>query len=179
MKRKEFIKRSAIGLSVSLIAPSAFASTSSESKISKMAAKVIRSAEGKKVNVIGDNMTFKLTGEDTGGQFSLMQEYNEPGVGVPLHVHEHEDEIFKVLEGEIEMEVGDTKTVLRAGDIGFGPRGVPHAWRVVGTQKARVDLSIFPAGLENMFMELGQLPAGPPDFAKVTEICGRYGVRFV
>ena len=30
-----------------------------------------------------------------------------------------------------------------------------------------------------MFEELNNLPAGPPDFAKVGEICGRYEIDFV
>jgi len=38
---------------------------------------------------------------------------------------------------------------------------------------------VFPAGIEDMFEELGALPPGPPDFPKVAEICGRYGVKFV
>lgn len=166
-----------MGIGISLVAPKVLASQKGSS-IPDMKAKVIRSPEGKKVNVIGDNVTFKLTGEDTQDQFTLIQEYNDPGTGIPLHVHEREDEVFKVLEGEVEITVGDQKMILSAGDVGFAPRGIPHAWKVVGTQKARVDVSIFPAGIEGMFLELSDLPAGPPDLAKVGEICGRYGVKF-
>jgi len=46
-------------------------------------------------------------------------------------------------------------------------------------KKAKVDLSIFPAGIENMFVELSKLPPGPPDMKTVSEICGTYGIKFL
>lgn len=70
-------------------------------------------------------------------------------------------------------------TVLKEGDTAFAPKNVPHAWKVVGTEKARMITSAFPAGIEDMFEELAEMPVGPPDFEKVTEICGRYGINFV
>ena len=48
-----------------------------------------------------------------------------------------------------------------------------------GDSKAKVILSVFPSGIEHMFEELGALPQGPPDFPKVAEICGRYGINFI
>ena len=188
MKRKEFLRNAMAASVVTMISPLTSSCQSANSALpdkvataenNSVAAKVIRNTEGKKVNVIGDQMTFKLTGKDTNGQFTLIEEFNDPGVGIPLHVHEHEDEVFKVLEGEMELVVDGKTTILKAGDIGYGPRGIPHAWRIVGEQKAKVILTVFPSGIEVMFEELGQLPAGPPDLAKVGEICGRYGIRFV
>ena len=131
------------------------------------------------MNVLGDNQNIKLTGADTNGQYTLIEQNNEPGVGIPPHVHENEDEVFQVLSGQVEMNVGDKTTTLQAGDLIFCPKGVPHSWKVVGEEKARAMLSIFPAGLEGMFRELAELPAGPPDMEKVTAICGKYNLKFV
>jgi len=131
------------------------------------------------LNVLGDNQNIKLTGADTNGQYTLIEQNNEPGVGIPPHVHENEDEVFQVLSGQVEMNVGDKTTILLAGDLIFCPKGVPHSWKVVGEEKARAMLSIFPAGLEGMFKELAELPAGPPDMEKVTAICGKYNLKFV
>ena len=61
----------------------------------------------------------------------------------------------------------------------FLPRNVPHAFVTVGPGITRSTVSAFPAGIELMFYELGGLPPGPPDMAKVLEICGRYGIRFI
>jgi quercetin dioxygenase-like cupin family protein len=76
------------------------------------------------------------------------------------------------------MVDGDV-SVLKAGDIAFAPRNVAHAWKVVGDEKGQMIVSAFPAGIDVMFEELSQLPAGPPNFAKVTEIYGRFGMEFV
>jgi len=141
--------------------------------------KIVKNDAGHKLNVMGDNQLIKLSAKDTNGQFSLIEQNNTPGVGIPPHVHENEDEVFHVLSGKVEMIVGEELTTLSTGDMIFCPKGIPHSWRVVGEEKARAMLSIFPAGLEEMFEELSKLPAGPPDLEKVSEICGKYKLRFV
>ena len=178
MKRNDFLKlTAAMGTAVLTLPSSLIAST--RKIINDLKPKIVRNGEGKVVNVIGDKQTFKLTGNDTNGLFTLIEEENEPGTGIPPHVHENEDEVFKVIEGEMELTVGGKTTILKAGDLAFGPRGVPHSWKIIGDSKAKVILSVFPSGIEDMFEELGALPPGPPDFPKVAEICGRYGVRFI
>ena len=177
MNRQEFLKNS-LATGIAITATPVLLSSLQMPRF-KLEPKVIRANEGKTINVIGDLQTFKLTGEDTNGQFTLIEEENAPGTSIPLHVHENEDEIFKVIEGEMEITVGDTTTILKAGDLAFGPRGIPHTWKIVGDKNAKVILSIFPSGIENMFEELGALPPGPPDFLKVAEICGRYGITFL
>lgn len=178
MKRNDFIKTATFFSSSFLVIPKVIGSAGKAIK-EKLSPKIVRSEEGKTINVLGDMQTIKLTGKDTNGLFTLIEEENVPGTGIPLHVHENEDEVFKVLEGEMELTVGDITTVLKAGDIGFGPRGVPHTWKIIGDKKAKVILSVFPSGIEVMFEELSSLPPGPPDFPKVAEICGRYGVSFI
>ena len=178
MYRKDFIKLTAALSAVVIAVPNSLMA-STKRIINRLSPKIVRSDEGKIINVIGDWQTFKLTGKDTNGLFTLIEEENEPGAGIPLHVHDNEDEVFKVIEGEMELTVGDKTTILKAGDLAFGPRGIPHSWKIVGNSKAKVILSVFPAGIEDMFEELGKLPAGPPDFPKITEICGRYGVKFI
>jgi quercetin dioxygenase-like cupin family protein len=184
MKRKDFLKSTAVGigaLSVLSMINACNDETNSHPSKSKelQKPKIVKESEGNKLNVLGDHQNIKLTGEDTNGQYTLIEQMNEPGVGIPPHVHENEDEVFQVLSGEVEMSIGDKKTILRAGDLIFCPKGIPHSWKVVGNEKAKAMLSIFPAGLENMFKELADLPSGPPDMTKVTEICGKYNLQFV
>jgi quercetin dioxygenase-like cupin family protein len=190
MDRKKFIRSTAFGIGAFTLIPLANAcksesknenaDESSKTEVSALQKpKIIKNSEGKVLNVLGDNQNIKLTGEDTNGQYTLIEQNNEPGIGIPPHVHENEDEVFQVLEGQVEMSIGDKMTTLNAGDIIFCPKGVPHSWKIVGQEKARSMLSIFPAGLEGMFKELSELPAGPPDMEKVSEICGKYKLRFV
>lgn len=144
-----------------------------------MKEKIILKKEGQKLNILGDHQQIKLTGKDTNELYLAIYQDNEPNTQIPMHIHQNEDEVYHLLQGEVEFTVGDKKSVLKSGDIIYLPRNIPHMWKVVGTVNAKVYLNIFPAGLENMFEELNKLPAGPPDFVKVSEICERYGIKIV
>lgn len=181
MDRKKFIQTSGFWIGLGLIPGIAF----SQQRIDKGEAslhlnpKIIKDEEGEVLNVIGDVQTHKLVGSDTSNQIVEWVDNLEPGVGIPPHIHTREDEIFRVIKGQIEIMVGGKNTVLNAGDIAFAPKNIPHAWKVVGTEKAKMMTSAFPAGIEKMFEELAELPPGPPDFEQVAKICGNHGVTFV
>src|SRR5436190_14094106 len=73
------------------------------------------SGEGKVVGVLRDQSTFKVTSEETGGAYAILEQKIPPGHGPPLHVHRHETEIFYVLEGEFEITIGEQKVTAAAG----------------------------------------------------------------
>ncbi|MFD2784453.1 cupin domain-containing protein [Hymenobacter rubripertinctus] len=141
--------------------------------------KIVLKDEGQKLNILGDHQQIKLTGKDTNGRFLAIYQDNSPNTQIPMHVHQNEDEVYKIVEGEVEFTVGEKKSVLKSGDTIFLPKNIPHAWKVVGKSNAKVYLDIFPSGLEDMFEELSKLPAGPPDFPQIAVICRRYGISFV
>jgi quercetin dioxygenase-like cupin family protein len=141
--------------------------------------KLVPAAAGTALTVLGDPVLLKLTGQDTNAQFTLTEQVNEPGTGLPLHLHTRHDETFLVLEGRVEFMLGPDTILVEAGGLAHAPRHVAHGFRVVSATPARLLIYISPAGLESMFQELSQLPAGPPDMAQVTAICSRYGVAFL
>lgn len=130
------------------------------------------------LTVLADKQIIRLSGEETGGVYTLIEQYNPPGVSVPPHVHEREDETFHVIEGAVEFTVYGKPVLATAGTTVFVPRGVPHSFKFVGEPTSKVLLFISPAGIEKMFRELSKLPPGPPDMAQLGEICSRYGIRF-
>lgn len=140
---------------------------------------VVRVNQGTEINVLGDNQQIKLTGNETNGQLTVIIQELPAGIFVPKHVHQFEDENFQVMEGEVEFEIGNDTVTLKSGDMIYLPKNQPHAIRNSGSVTAKVRLNIVPAGLEEMFKELNDLPSGEPDLQKVTEICGKYGVSFV
>lgn len=90
---------------------------------------------------------YKLEGD--GGErlrFTIFEE-NEP-VDTPLHVHENEDELFYVLEGQHLFQVGDQEFRADPGALVFAPRGVPHAQRRVAPRTGRILVLTSPAGFE-------------------------------
>lgn len=138
--------------------------------------------------VLGDNHFVRVSGAQTNGLYTVIEQVNHPGVGVPMHYHENEDETFHVMEGKVEYQLADRKVLGTPGTTVFLPRRVPHAFRFVEGAPARVLLIVSPAKLEKMFDELAALPAPgapgtpggpPPDMARIVAICARYGVRMV
>jgi quercetin dioxygenase-like cupin family protein len=82
--------------------------------------------------------TWKATAEETGGAFLLFEDRLEQGKVTPLHVHPESDETMIVLDGEILMHLDGVEHVIAAGGIAIAPRGVPHAFKVVGPDGTRL-----------------------------------------
>ncbi len=179
MDRKQFIKTSGLGLGIALTSPVAINKNAPQKATATLEPKIVKEGSGEVLNVIGDVQTHKLLGSETDNQIVEWVDNVDPGVGIPPHVHTLEDEIFRVVRGEVEITVDGKATVLKEGDIAFAPKNVSHSWKVVGTKKAKMITSAFPAGIEKMFRELAKLPPGPPDFENVAKICGDHGITFV
>src|SRR6267143_7270868 len=54
------------------------------------------------ISVAGGTYTILVTGEETGGRYSLIDMLVPPGGGPPPHRHDFE-EMFTILDGEIEL----------------------------------------------------------------------------
>ena len=181
MNRKQFIKKAGVGMGC-IVVPSSDKRLSTNSKRevpANLDPKVVKEGEGEVLNVLGDIQTHKILGSDTNNQIIEWIDDVSPGVGIPPHIHTNEDEIFRVIKGQVEIMVDGKTTTLHAGDIVFAPKNVPHAWTVVGAEPARMITSAFPAGIEKMFEELAALSPGPPDFEKVSKICSDHGITFL
>ena len=61
--------------------------------------------------VVGDTYTVLLSGDQTDGRFAMLDMLIPPGGGPPPHCHDIE-ECFRVLEGSIEVRVGNAPPVL-------------------------------------------------------------------
>src|SRR6266700_7587495 len=66
------------------------------------------------VSVVGDTYTILLTGEETGGRYTLIDMHVPPNGGPPPHRHDFE-EMFTVLDGEIELTFRDQTQRASAG----------------------------------------------------------------
>jgi mannose-6-phosphate isomerase-like protein (cupin superfamily) len=99
----------------------------------------------------------KASAADTNGQYSLLEITAPAGLEAPLHVHYHEDEGFYVLEGSVTLRVGDATVELVAGEHAFGPRDIPHKFKV-GPNGARMLWVLVPGGFEN-FVDEVSVPA--------------------
>ena len=62
---------------------------------------------------------------------SVVQFEAPRGFGAPLHRHEHEDELFVVIDGELRFTYGDDTLPGPRGTIAYLPAAEPHTFQVV------------------------------------------------
>jgi mannose-6-phosphate isomerase-like protein (cupin superfamily) len=139
--------------------------------------------DGRKFWLVGDLITLKMVSSDTDGAFALVEEVTPPQGGPPPHIHTREDETFYVLDGELEFVIGGRVLLATAGSVVYGPKGIPHAFRNVGTTPSTMVVFIAPAGFERMIEEVGELatdpsspPEGPPNIERLVALNQKYGV---
>jgi mannose-6-phosphate isomerase-like protein (cupin superfamily) len=127
----------------------------------------------------GATILVRASAEATGGAFTLFEEV-PPLVDTRLHVHERDDELFYVLEGEHVFRVGGRDHPAGPGGIVFAPRGVPHAQRRVVPGEGRLLVLTVPGGLDGFFRELAAAEAGgelgPEAFAAAS---ARFGITWL
>jgi len=136
---------------------------------------------GKQFHALGDQVTVLLSGEQTGGAFTMVEVVTPPGGGPPPHWHTREDEWFLVLEGRIELWQDGVWSEAPTGSAIFLPRGSRHTFRNPGDTPLRMIVHTAPAGFEVFFEELAAVCNAPggPDFARVAEVAGGHGIFFV
>jgi len=59
----------------------------------------------------------------------------EAGQEHALHAHAWQDKLYVVMEGSGEVQVGEQRDVLSAGDAAFAPAGVVHSIRNPGPER--------------------------------------------
>jgi quercetin dioxygenase-like cupin family protein len=118
------------------------------------------------LGVVGDTYTILLTGDDTAGRYTLIDMHVPPGGGPPPHRHDFE-EMFTVLEGEVELTFRGEHLVARAGETVNVPANAPHAFTNASGESARLLCMCSPSGQENFFLAVGEpvatRTAAPPE----------------
>ncbi len=142
--------------------------------------------EGKSLAVVGDVYRFLATGEDTNGTYAQIEALVPPGGGPPPHIHTRGEESFYVMEGEITITLGTEWIVATAGMFANVSVGTLHSFRNESSKPAKMLITVAPAGLEKMFLEVGvPVPAGSTtaphptkaEIEKLLAIAPKYGVE--
>ena len=128
----------------------------------------------------GHGVVFKLSGDQTGGAVSIVEHPVPPGGGAgPLHTHSREDEVTYVIQGEINILIGDELTHAPAGSYVLKPRGVPHTFWNASNKPAQILEIITPAGLEKYFEQVAPAfkPGEPPDVNLIMQTAAKFGLQ--
>jgi mannose-6-phosphate isomerase-like protein (cupin superfamily) len=141
---------------------------------------VIPPEAGEAFTAFGSTAQFKLNSALTTGRLSLALAVTPPGGGPPLHVHHSDDELFIVVEGELEFATDDGPVRAQAGGVAYLPKGARHTFRNVGTTPSRHWVLTTPSGFDEFYKGAAELfKAGRPNPQELGALAARYGYEIL
>ena len=106
----------------------------------------------------GTTIDCKVSGKDTGDAMCVLELNN---TGWPRHRNPDQDEWIYVVDGEVELEIGNKRFHLGTRESMFIPRNVEHVWTPVSAQ-AQIINTYQPAGkIEEFFQVLAKFKELP------------------
>jgi len=141
---------------------------------------VLAPGEGKTYRVGGSPIVLKVRGAETRGRFEITESTLPPSFGgVPAHIHEDTDHAFYVLDGVLELTIGNEVVRGGPGACAFSPMGLAHTFAIPGTRPCRYLQIDSGPGRERFFEELVEAFPGdtPIDRSVMGEILARYDTR--
>ena len=134
--------------------------------------------EAKTVALGANIVTFLARREDTVGIYSLT-EFTlapPPTPGPPLHLHKDAHEALYILEGELDVTLGEQTRRMTTGSFVYVPRGMWHTLANPGPGPTKLLIMLTPPGYEGYWEEMAQhLATGnPPDPALVLSLQQKY-----
>src|SRR3954468_8609662 len=116
----------------------------------------------------GTSTELKLAGEQSRGDWAVVEWTVRAGDEPPMHIHTREDETLYVLEGAIPAYVGDQTIEVEAGSYAALPKDVPHGLTVRGDE-VRLLVTLAPAGAEYFFVPRDENDADPARFGLILQ----------
>lgn len=117
--------------------------------------RVMRPDEGDALWFLGNLVTLKATGADTGGRATVVEFLNPPGFAPPLHRHAVEDEMFLLLAGRATFLCDGRRLDASPGDFVVLPAGLAHSFVVGPGEPLRTLQITTPSGFEEFAASVG------------------------
>jgi len=123
----------------------------------------------------GRRFRIRVPSSQTHGAYSMIEIVADSYTGVPLHIHHSEDEHFIVLEGTLDIAIGERRWDAPAGTSVTVRRGLPHAWCNPSIIPLRLLAVFSPGRIEGLFRSA----AGVGDIDKISAIATDYGTQLM
>lgn len=118
----------------------------------------LKPGAGTNYKLENDHTFVKVSADDTGGQYTLMEDNLEASFALGLHRHDKHAETFYILEGSLVFYVDGDWIIAEAGSCLHIPPGVPHACVVnEGSNKARMLMIYQPSGFDQFLAEMNAM----------------------
>jgi quercetin dioxygenase-like cupin family protein len=132
------------------------------------------SDEGSIYHVVGDTVRVLASGADTNGAYEIFEMRGPRESGPPPHSHPW-NEAYVMLEGEMEVIVGDRKMTATPGCFINAPKDTLHAYRIL-SDEAKFIIVTSPAGAGDFFAELDRETGGSrEDMEGIMRVAVRHG----
>lgn len=116
-----------------------------------------------------------VSAEDTAGKVSVFEEIVAPHSGPPLHIHEHQLEVFHVISGHIQFEIEGKRIDVHAGGTASIPPGKAHAFINRSDEESVIHFELLPSGSSEVFFE--KLVSG--DFTELPDFFQEHGLKLL
>ena len=134
------------------------------------------------IDFAGISIRVLVPSSATGGAFAMFDERTAPRGGPPLHVHESQIEVFRVLEGTNEFMIAGQRFPAGPGDTAVVPAGAEHSFWNTGETDGRLLFTLSPgADAEAVFADVAAFLVGdgPPDIVAINAAFAARGLRMV
>ena len=113
--------------------------------------------QGQCLSVVGDTYRILLSGKQTNGNYAVIDMLVPPGGGPEPHAHKNIQEMFYVVEGEIEFKMeGGSYTATNGSFVNIPLGGAVHSFKNKTDKVAHLVCTVMPAGLDSFFQEIGK-----------------------
>ena len=106
------------------------------------------------LSLVGDSYTVLVSGKQTEGRYCLIDMLVPDGSGPPPHRHDLE-EMFTLLEGDVEFTFRDQTMNVPQGATVNVPANAPHQFRNISGRTVHMLCMCTPAGQEEFFAQVG------------------------
>lgn len=124
-----------------------------------MPAHVYQPGEGPHYDWDADQPFVKVSGDQTGGTYCLIEDNLKAHFALGLHRHDYHAESFYILEGRLDFYLDGDWVRATRGTTLHVPAGVPHACRVSGGAPAKMLMVMQPAGFDGYLRALSEMTA--------------------
>ncbi len=111
--------------------------------------------QGRKLNIAGGDYRIIVSGKETNGTYAIIEMTVPAGAGPVPHAHPGFEEIFYVVEGEVDFKTAAGSFLAQKGATVSIPKGGPiHNFKNNADQPAKLLCTVLPAGLDSFFVEV-------------------------
>lgn len=146
----------------------------------------IDNEQGQSLSVVGDTYRILISAEQTGGNYAVIDMLVPSGGGPGPHAHKDIQEMFYVVDGEIDFKMeGGSYTAKKGAFVNIPFGGAVHSFKNTTDKIAHLLCTVVPAGLDSFFEEIGKpidagkflapQPPTPEELNKLQQLAEKYG----